>query len=65
MDWYNNPYMILGKLDPVFDARIPDKYRRDVLDTRNMVYDVQIKRKILLKLNKKKPDGYKVINKQN
>lgn len=47
MNWSKNPFVFPKDLNPVFDLRLPEAYRRDAVDTRNLVYadeiDVNVK----------------------
>ena len=42
MNWSKNPYVLPKRLHPVFDLRLPAKYRRDASDSRNMVYEEEV-----------------------
>ena len=58
MSWYKNPYLRLGKLNPVFDLRVPSKYRRDLSDAKREVYSEQVDEMIRLKFLREKPPGF-------
>jgi hypothetical protein len=49
MNYRINPYIDPKHLNPVFDRRIPDKYRRDAADVVGMVYDEEVDKNINLK----------------
>lgn len=38
----SNPYIFPANMNPVFDLRVPEKYRRDASDARDQIYDDQI-----------------------
>ena len=59
MVWLNNPYYLPKKLHPIFDLRMPSKYRRDSTDIRNMVWDDEVDMNIKFKFFKKKPTEVK------
>ncbi|MBI3394892.1 MAG: hypothetical protein HY042_03575 [Spirochaetia bacterium] len=42
MNWAKNPFVLPKDLNPVFDLRLPEVYRRDAVDTRNMVYNDEV-----------------------
>lgn len=39
MEWTKNPYLLPKKLHPILDLRVPEKFRVDIVDIRNMRYD--------------------------
>ena len=39
MEWDKNPYLMPKKLHPILDLRVPEKFRVDTVDIRNMRYD--------------------------
>lgn len=55
MNWYRNPYIFPEQLHPIFDLRLPQIYRRDAVDVRNMVYVDEIDANINFKYYKVKP----------
>ena len=58
MTWHKNPYIQLRKLNPVFDLRIPSKYRRDLSDSRREIYSEQVDEMVRLKFLREKPPGF-------
>ncbi|MCE9499464.1 MAG: hypothetical protein K8R21_03030 [Leptospira sp.] len=54
MKFRDNPYANPKKLSPVFDLRIPEKYRRDATDIDTRVYDEEVAARIKLKWDPKK-----------
>lgn len=38
----SNPYIFPANMNPVFDLRVPEKYRRDASDARDQIYDDQL-----------------------
>ena len=57
MIWTENPYLSLKKLHPIFDLRLPDKYRRDAIDIRSEVYTEEVNQNVKFKYHKKKPES--------
>lgn len=55
MEWINNPFYLPKNLNPVFDMRLPETYRRDATDLRRMVYDDEIDRNVRFKYLKDSP----------
>jgi len=62
MNWSKNPYVLPKKLHPVFDLRLPDKYRRDAADVRNLVFTDEVDVYIKFKFYEKKPQDLKDAN---
>ncbi|MCB1172320.1 MAG: hypothetical protein KDK39_02085 [Leptospiraceae bacterium] len=42
MNWSKNPYVFPVRLHPVFDLRLPAKYRRDATDSRQELYEEEV-----------------------
>ena len=55
MNWLKNPYYRPKKLHPVFDQRLPARYRRDATDVRNWTYSDEVDMNIKFKFYKKPP----------
>jgi hypothetical protein len=49
MNYSINPYVNPKHINPVFDRRIPEKYRRDAADVIGLVYDEELEKNINLK----------------
>lgn len=49
MRYNNNPYVDYKNLNPVFDQRIPEEYKRDAVDLLDKVYEEEIDHNIRLK----------------
>lgn len=49
MVYKNNPYVNYKNLNPVFDQRIPEKYKRDAIDILKKVYEEEIDHNIRLR----------------
>lgn len=58
MNWTENPYVLPKALHPVFDMRLPAKFRRDITDGRNMIYEEEVDILIRMKYYKEKPKSY-------
>ncbi|MBE7440131.1 MAG: hypothetical protein HS115_16895 [Spirochaetales bacterium] len=56
MVWTDNTYMLPKNLNPVFDLRVPERYRKDAADARNMIYSDEVDVNILFKYSKVKPN---------
>ncbi len=64
MNWTENPFLLLKKLHPVFDLRVPEKYHRDMVDIREEVYSEEVERRLHLKLNINKPKSFEQLSEQ-
>lgn len=42
MNWSKNPHAVLGKLNPIFDFRVPQEWHRDTVDARNRRFDDEV-----------------------
>lgn len=63
MNWSKNPYVLPKRLHPVFDLRLPARYRRDVTDSRNMIYEEEVDILIRMKYyNKERRDKIEGLN---
>jgi hypothetical protein len=49
MNYRINPYVSPKNINPVFDRRIPERYRRDAADVIGLVYDEEVEKNIKLK----------------
>lgn len=58
MNWSENSYIYPANLNPVFDKAIPDKYRRDAVDAREMRYADEVDTAIKLRYQQKKPPSF-------
>lgn len=54
--WSDHPDVLPKKLHPIFNLSIPDKYRVDVVDIRNMRYDDERAEYLQFKFREDKPD---------
>ena len=59
IQYKDNPYMKEYKLDPVFDPRIPDKYKVDANDALNRIHEDEVRYKIRLEAYKEKKEEEK------
>ncbi len=64
MNWVENPFLYPGKLKPIFDLRVPARYRRDLVDVRNGEYDAEVDSFIRLSSNENKPESFEKISGQ-
>ena len=63
MNWTFNPYVYPEKLHPVFDLRVPARYRRDTTDSRNMIYEEEVDINIEMKyFNEERRNKIKDLN---
>lgn len=53
MEFRLNPRAVLKNLNPVFDRRIPEKYRRDAVDLMGKVYEEEVDVNVKLKYDDK------------
>lgn len=60
MNYRINPYVVLKKLNPIFDNSIPNKYKRDAVDILGKVYDEEVDEKI--RFSTIKPDEIVNVN---
>lgn len=56
MRWAEHPNLLPKKLHPIFDLSIPEQYRIDAVDIRNLRYDDEVDSYLKFKHRKKKPD---------
>ena len=61
MNWSENPYLSLKKLAPVYDLRVIAKFRRDLTDVRDEIYEEQLNRLVRLENMEKKPESFQRI----
>ncbi|MCB1319477.1 MAG: hypothetical protein KDK34_04465 [Leptospiraceae bacterium] len=62
MNWYDNPYLLPKNLHPVFDLRVPEQYRRDTADARDMIYEDELDIYVRLQYLREKPESYQETN---
>ena len=55
MEWIKNPYYLPKHRDPVFNLSIPEGYRRDSSDARNLVHSDEVNMRIKFKFIKDSP----------
>jgi len=55
MDWSQNPNIEPYNLEPIFDLRFPEEFRRDAVDARNARFDDEKDVNLSLKFSKTKP----------
>jgi hypothetical protein len=55
MNWSENPLLRPVDLNPIFDIRFPEEYRRDAVDARNARFDDEVDVNLRLKYLKHKP----------
>ena len=56
MNWSENPLLLPVDLNPVFDIRFPEEYRRDAVDARNARFDDEVDVNLRMKYIKNKPE---------
>ncbi|MDH5656451.1 MAG: hypothetical protein OEZ34_11115 [Spirochaetia bacterium] len=56
MNWSENPLLIPVDLNPIFDLRFPEEYRRDAVDARNARFDDEADVNLRMKYVKSKPE---------
>ena len=56
MNWSENPMLLPVDLNPIFDIRFPEEYRRDAVDARNARFDDEVDVNIRMRYIKKKPE---------
>ena len=65
MNWSENPLLLPVDLNPVFDIRFPEEYRRDAVDARNARFDDEVDVNIRMKYMKNKPQQEFLFNDPN